>query len=158
MDNWRVDLCQRSYAAFRKRDADAAAALYDPECEWLVGAASAALGETAYHGHIGVQALMSDINEVFPDWDPVIEELRLRDDGAALVRARVEGTARDTRIAARNAAARAGDRVPRSPHPPGDPDRLPAAGMGRRSRDLLSSGSGLAPADLDQRPTPRPAP
>ncbi len=98
MGNWRVDLCQRSYAAFRKRDADAAAALYDPECEWLVGAASAALGETAYHGHIGVQALMSDINEVFPDWDPVIEELRLRDDGAALVRARVEGTARDTRI------------------------------------------------------------
>lgn len=98
MGDWRADLCQRSYAAFRKRDADAAAALYDPECEWLVGAASAALGETSYHGHIGVQALMSDINEVFPDWDPVIEELRLRDDGAALVRARVEGTARDTRI------------------------------------------------------------
>lgn len=95
----RADLCQRSYAAFRKRDADAAAALYDPDCEWLVGAASAALGETAYHGHIGVQALMSDINEVFPDWDPVIEELRLREDGAVLVRARVEGTARDTRMA-----------------------------------------------------------
>ena len=96
MGDWRADLCHQSYAAFRRRDADGVVELYDPECEWLVGTASAALGETAYHGHIGVQTLMTDINEVFPDWHPVIEEIRLRDDGAALIRARVEGTARDT--------------------------------------------------------------
>ncbi|MGZ8665901.1 MAG: nuclear transport factor 2 family protein [Solirubrobacterales bacterium] len=99
MGDWRAELCYESYAAFRRRDAEAAAALYDPECEWEVGAASAALGETFYRGHIGVQSLMSDINEVFPDWRPVVEELRLREDGAVLVRATVEGTARDTGMA-----------------------------------------------------------
>jgi ketosteroid isomerase-like protein len=98
MGDWRAELCYDSYAAFRRRDADAAAALYDPECEWELGAASAALGETAYRGHLGVQALMSDINEVFPDWEPTVEELRLREDGAVLVRARGGGTARDTGI------------------------------------------------------------
>ncbi len=98
MGDWRAELCYESYAAFRRRDADAAAELYDPECEWEVGAASAALGETSYRGHIGVQALMSDVNEVFPDWDPVIEELRLREDGTVLVRARAGGTARDAGI------------------------------------------------------------
>ena len=98
MGDWRAELCYESYAAFRRRDADAAAALYDPECEWELGEASAAFGESSYRGHLGVQALMSDINEVFPDWKPTIEELRVREDGAVLVRARGGGTARDAGI------------------------------------------------------------
>jgi ketosteroid isomerase-like protein len=93
VSDWRAELCHGSYAAFRRLDPDAAVALYDPDCEWEVGEASAALGETTYSGHGGVRKLMADVGSVFPDWHPVIEELRLRDDGAVLVRGRVEATA-----------------------------------------------------------------
>ena len=93
MADWRAELCRESYAAFQRLDPDAALPLYDPGCQWDVGEAGAALGETRYRGHYGVRKLMDDVGEVFPDWHPVIEEMRARDDGAVLVRARVDATA-----------------------------------------------------------------
>lgn len=93
MADWRAELCRQSYAAFRRLDSDRALALYHPDCEWEVGAAGAALGATTYRGHNGVRKLIDDVREVYPDWHPVIEEMRLREDGALLVRGRVEATA-----------------------------------------------------------------
>jgi hypothetical protein len=98
MGDWRADLCRESYAIFQRLDAEAAVRLHDPDCEWDVGSAGAALGVTTYRGHAGIRKLMADIGEVFPDWHPVIEELRLREDGALLVRSRVEATARDSQM------------------------------------------------------------
>jgi hypothetical protein len=99
MGDWRGDLCREAYAAVQRVDLGAVERLYDPECEWHVGFASAALGETTYHGLDGVRALMRDVREVFPDWHPQIEELRLRADGALLVHSRAAGTARDSALA-----------------------------------------------------------
>jgi ketosteroid isomerase-like protein len=96
MADWRADLCREAYAAFQRLDSEAAVAVYDPDCVWDVGAASAALGQQTYRGHDGLRQLMREVREVFPDWHPVVEELRLRDDGALLVRARVEATSRDS--------------------------------------------------------------
>jgi ketosteroid isomerase-like protein len=96
VSDWRADLCRASYAAFERLDPEAAVELYDPDCEWDTGAASAALGETSYRGHDGVRALMSALRDVFPDWHPIIEELRAREDGAVLVWSRVRGTSRDS--------------------------------------------------------------
>ncbi len=98
MGDWRADLCRESYAIFQRLDAEAAVRLHDPDCEWDVGFAGAALGVTTYRGHAGVRKLIGDIGEVFPDWHPMIEELRLREDGALLVRSRVEATARDSQM------------------------------------------------------------
>ena len=61
-----------------------------------MGAASAALGRETYEGHDGLRQLIRDVGDVFPDWHPTIEELRLRDDGALLVVARVDATSRDS--------------------------------------------------------------
>jgi len=99
MGDWRSDLCREAYAAFRRVDLEAVERLYAPDCEWDVDLASAALGVTTYRGIDGVRALMQDVREVFPDWDPVIEELRLRGDGALLVHSRAAGTARDSEMA-----------------------------------------------------------
>jgi hypothetical protein len=96
MGDWRADLCRDAYAAFQRLDFEAAAAVYDRDCVWHVGAASAALGQQTYRGHEGLRQLIAQVREVFPDWHPVIEELRLRDDGALLVRAHVEATSRDS--------------------------------------------------------------
>jgi hypothetical protein len=96
MGDWRADLCDDAYAAFRRLDFEAAAAVYDRDCVWDVGDASAALGQQTYRGHDGLRQLIDQVGEVFPDWHPVIEELRLRDDGAVLVRAHVEATSRDS--------------------------------------------------------------
>jgi ketosteroid isomerase-like protein len=98
MGDWRADLCRESYAIFQRLDAEAAVCLYHHDCEWDVGFAGAALGMTTYSGHAGVRKLIGDIGEVFPDWHPMIDELRLREDGALLVRSRVEATARDSRM------------------------------------------------------------
>jgi ketosteroid isomerase-like protein len=94
VSDWRIELVRASYAAFTRLDEDAAVELHDPECEWETGSSSAALGETSYHGHDGVRALIGALREVFPDWHPEIAELRAREDGVLLVHSRVRGTAR----------------------------------------------------------------
>jgi hypothetical protein len=99
MGDWRADLCRDAYSAFQRLDFDSAAELYDRDCAWHVGAASAALGQETYRGHEGLQKLIGDIGDVFPDWNPQIEELRLRDDGALLVRGRAGATSRDSGMA-----------------------------------------------------------
>jgi ketosteroid isomerase-like protein len=81
MADWRAELCREAYAAFQRLDSEAAVAVYDADCVWDVGAASAALGQQTYRGHDGLRQLMNQVREVFPDWHPVVEELRLRDDG-----------------------------------------------------------------------------
>jgi ketosteroid isomerase-like protein len=84
MTDWRVQLVRDSYAAFHGLDVDALLPLYDPDCEWHTGTASAALGQATYRGHDGLRALVADLREVFPDWHPRILESRLREDGALL--------------------------------------------------------------------------
>jgi hypothetical protein len=60
MADWRAALCRDCYEAFQRLDADDAVSLYDPDCEWDVGAAGAALGMTTYTGHPGVRDLIAD--------------------------------------------------------------------------------------------------
>ena len=90
----RMELVERSYAAFDGLDCDAILPLYTEDVEWVLGEASLAFGTEAYHGHDGLRALVSSLGSIFPDWSPTIEEIRSRaEDGALLVVFRAGGTA-----------------------------------------------------------------
>ena len=77
MSQENVELVYRAYAAFNRRDLDAALALHDPdvEIEPLLGAA---LG-TTYRGHDGLRKWWEELLSAFPDFSA--EPLEVRDLG-----------------------------------------------------------------------------
>jgi ketosteroid isomerase-like protein len=97
MSDWRVDMARRSYEAFKANDADTLLEIYRPDAEWEMGQWGAAFGDD-FEGHKGVLAVLALTQDVLSDWDPQIEELRLREDGAVLIRA--SGSASSERMGA----------------------------------------------------------
>ena len=91
MGDWRLDLIRRSYEAFGSGDREGILDLYDPECDWDMGEWSGALGQD-FHGHGGLLRVNDIPKDVFSDWAPVLKEVRLRPDGAVLVRGAGSGT------------------------------------------------------------------
>jgi ketosteroid isomerase-like protein len=91
-----VELAQRAYAAFQRRDIDAFVAMHDPACQIHPRIASIEGGDP-YRGHEGVRAFVRDLLTSFPDWAPEAEEVRDFGD-ALIVKAHVRGHGGDSGV------------------------------------------------------------
>ena len=96
MSQENVELAQRAYEAFNRRDLGAYLALMDDDVE-AVPRMVAMEGGHHYHGHTGVRRWWEDLFDVFPDF--VIEGAEVRDLGDltfGTVRLRGHGAGSDT--------------------------------------------------------------
>jgi hypothetical protein len=94
----KLAFAQRSYAAFSPPDIEAIISLYHPECEWRLGYIGAALGTEVFHGHDGLRALVSAIDEGFESFAAELNEAKISRDGVLLLRAHNHARSRDTHI------------------------------------------------------------
>jgi SnoaL-like protein len=75
-DAARLELCRVSYECWSTGDVERIVAIYDPECEWVMGEVGAALGQDCYRGHQGLRRFMSDVLTFFDDYRAEIVEAR----------------------------------------------------------------------------------
>ena len=94
----KLGLAQRSYAAFSPPDIEAIISLYHPECEWRLGHIGAALGTEAFHGHDGLRALVSAIEEGFESFAAELNEAKISRDGVLLLSGHNHARSRDTHM------------------------------------------------------------
>lgn len=90
-----LDVARRSYDAFSALDPDAIVALYDPYCEFELGARiGAAVGTETFHGHKGLREFVAAIAEGINRYWTTIDEARVSADGALLLHGRAGGHTR----------------------------------------------------------------
>ena len=94
----KLAFAKQSYAAFSPPDIDAIISLYHPECEWRLGYIGAALGTQAFHGHDGLRALVSAIEEGFEGYAAELNEAKISRDGVLLLSGHNHARSRDTHI------------------------------------------------------------
>ena len=82
-----IDVVCGSHDAFRRRDFEAFVEYMDPDVEFRSLVLEV---EGAYRGHEGIRAWWNDILEVFPEWQPQVEDAREIGDRVVL-RVRAEG-------------------------------------------------------------------
>jgi ketosteroid isomerase-like protein len=73
MSQENVEIVQRAWKAYRRRDNDAALALYDPEIE-IDLRSEARVGSGVYHGIEGVQRWLRDLSVAFGELKSEVEE------------------------------------------------------------------------------------
>ena len=74
MSQENVEIVQRAFEAFRRRDDEAIFALYDADVEIDSDAGGEGLGETAVHGVAGVQGWLRDWLGIFESMEVSVEE------------------------------------------------------------------------------------
>ena len=82
-----IDVVRGSHDAFRRRDLDAFVEYMDPEIEFTSLVLEV---EGTYRGHDGIRSWWNDILEVFPDWQPQVEDARQVGE-RVLLKVRAEG-------------------------------------------------------------------
>jgi ketosteroid isomerase-like protein len=82
-----IDVVRGSHDAFRRRDLDAFVEYMDPEIEFTSLVLEV---EGTYRGHDGIHAWWNDILDVFPDWQPQVEDARQVGE-RVLLKVRAEG-------------------------------------------------------------------
>ncbi len=60
-------LLERLRDAYNARDADAFAAVWNPDCEWHPFLTARVEGDPGYHGHNGIRAWFEDVDEMFSE-------------------------------------------------------------------------------------------
>ena len=83
-----------SYEAFHRRDLEGFLSYHDPGVEFRSLILEV---EGVYRGHEGLRTWWENVVDVFPDWQPQIEDAREMDD-RVLLRVRVEGRGTGTGI------------------------------------------------------------
>jgi ketosteroid isomerase-like protein len=73
MSQENVEKIRAGYAAFARRDLDAALADVDPEIEWQQS--SAFPDARTFHGHEGVRQFFKQVFEIFDESDFILEEI-----------------------------------------------------------------------------------
>jgi ketosteroid isomerase-like protein len=82
-----IDLVCGSHDAFRRRDLDEFVEYMDPEIEFTSLVLEV---EGTYRGHDGIRSWWNGILEVFPEWQPQVEDARQVGD-RVLLKVRAEG-------------------------------------------------------------------
>lgn len=82
-----IDVVCGSHEAFRRRDLEAFVEYMDPEIEFTSLVLEV---EGTYRGLDGIRSWWSDILEVFPDWQPQVEDARQVGE-RVLLKVRAEG-------------------------------------------------------------------
>src|SRR5687767_7028010 len=85
---------RKSYDAFLRRDLDEFLSYHDPEVEFRSLVLEV---EGVYRGHDGLRSWWENVVDVFPDWQPQIEDAREAGD-LVLLHVRVEGRGTGTGI------------------------------------------------------------
>jgi ketosteroid isomerase-like protein len=62
--------------AYNRRDPDAFAALWNPDCEWHPFLTARVEGDPGYHGHNGLRAWFEDVDEMFSEMHVELERYR----------------------------------------------------------------------------------
>jgi ketosteroid isomerase-like protein len=89
-----VGTVRSSYDAFDRRDLDAFLSVHDPGIEFRSLVLEV---EGVYRGHDGLRSWWENVLDVFPDWQPQMEDARESGD-RVLVRVRTEGAGTGTGI------------------------------------------------------------
>jgi ketosteroid isomerase-like protein len=76
----RVQVVQRLFDAFSRRDADAATAFVDPQVELVVVTADRTRAGRPYRGVDGLRAYFEDVGKVWRELRVIPQEYRTRDD------------------------------------------------------------------------------
>src|SRR5271165_1436204 len=88
----KLDLALRSYAAFSAGpDVEALIPLYDPACEWRIGARALDI-PAIYTGHDGLRELAGLFREWLSAFKVTIEEARVSNDGRMMIQHRMDLT------------------------------------------------------------------
>ena len=82
-----IDVVCGSHDAFRRRDLGGFVEYMDPEIEFTSLVLEV---EGTYRGHDGIRSWWNDILEVFPDWQPEVEDARQVGE-RVLLKVRAEG-------------------------------------------------------------------
>ena len=61
------DTARAARDAYNARDADAFAAVWNPDCEWHPFLTARVEGDPGYHGHNGIRAWFEDVDEMFSE-------------------------------------------------------------------------------------------
>jgi len=85
---------RKSYDAFLRRDLDEFLSYHDPEVEFRSLVLEV---EGVYRGHDGLRSWWENVVDVFPDWQPQIEDAREAGD-LVLLHVRVQGRGTGTGI------------------------------------------------------------
>ena len=62
--------------AYNARDADAFAAVWNPDCEWHPFLTARVEGDPGYHGHNGIRAWFEDVDEMFSEMHVELGQFR----------------------------------------------------------------------------------
>jgi ketosteroid isomerase-like protein len=69
-------LAQQAIDAYNRRDPEAFAALFHPNCEWHPFLTARVEGDPGYHGHNGLRAWFEDVEEMFTEVDTKLDDVR----------------------------------------------------------------------------------
>jgi uncharacterized protein len=76
-----IAVVRRAYEAFTQRDADAMAALADPDVEWLPPHTAGLAHEgRPYHGHEGLRLYLEDVTRLWLEMQVIPQEFKDTDD------------------------------------------------------------------------------
>lgn len=77
-----AELITSAFDAWKRRDVDALVLLLDPDVR--LRSLMTEPERQYYHGHEGVRQWLAAVLEVFPDWNPEIQEIKELDDSAVV--------------------------------------------------------------------------
>jgi len=86
-----IELVQEVYAAFNRRDLEAALAISHPDVEFFAPTAEMANEGEPYRGHAGMRKYYEDVQNVWLELEVLPKEYREVDDATVLVFGRVYG-------------------------------------------------------------------
>ena len=69
-------LAEAAIDAYNRRDPDAFAALWHPNCEWHPFLTARVEGDPGYHGHNGLRAWFEDVGEMFEEMHGDLDDVR----------------------------------------------------------------------------------
>jgi ketosteroid isomerase-like protein len=69
-------LAREAIEAYNRRDPEAFAAIWTPNCEWHPFLTARVEGDPGYHGHNGLRAWFEDVDEMFEEWHGDLDDVR----------------------------------------------------------------------------------
>jgi hypothetical protein len=70
-------LAEQAIEAYNRRDPDAFAAIWLPNCEWHPFLTARVEGDPGYHGHNGLRAWFEDVDEMFTEMHGELDDVRM---------------------------------------------------------------------------------